>query len=94
MKGDKRFPRMSQASESEIGEERDFERESRSRVHDRSVTCDRSDLRALFACRGVMASRAKVARLKFLLREIKNYGSVKSEFDCLSQAMLATGSPR
>jgi hypothetical protein len=35
MQGDKRFAKMSQASESEMGEERDFERESGPRFHDR-----------------------------------------------------------
>jgi hypothetical protein len=38
MEGDKRFPKMSQASESKMGEEREFERESTARFDDRMMS--------------------------------------------------------
>src|ERR1019366_5630748 len=79
MEGDKRFPKMSQASESKMGEEREFERESTARFDDRTMTRRGPGFRIKFACLGTASSRAIARALQFFHRRTENYGLVGRE---------------
>jgi hypothetical protein len=94
MEGDKRFPRMSQASEYEIREGREIERESPSRFHDRVMLKFAYNFGASSSGSCSTNPRAIARVPDFFSGESEIYDLLTGRYDFLSAAMLSTGASR